>query len=158
TVHGSGNSSPRRGRGDRLPRSRRCAPRPGGGRFAAHQADKSVEVSFSYSHRHEALRDQLADHLSVLRRNGVINAWHDRRITAGDEWRSQIDAHLESADIILLLVSASFLASDYCYDIEMKRALEHCNAGAARVIPIILRPVDWHGGPYAKLQALPRDA
>lgn len=79
------------------------------------------------------------------------------KISAGTEWKDQIDARLDSADLILLLVSPDFLASDYCYDVELQRALERHIAGEARVIPIIVRPVDWHEAPFAKLQALPRD-
>lgn len=89
---------------------------------------------------------------------GYIASWYDRRISAGEEWKHQIDAHLEAADIILLLVSADFLASDYCYDIEMRRALERHDAGEARVIPVIVRAVDWTGAPFDRLKILPRDA
>jgi tetratricopeptide (TPR) repeat protein len=116
-----------------------------------------VEVFYSYSHKDEWLRDELETHLSLLKRTGVIADWHDRRITAGTEWAGQIDEHLESAGVILLLISADFLASDYCYDIEMKRALERHESREARVIPIIIRPVDWRGAPFGKLQALPTD-
>jgi hypothetical protein len=117
-----------------------------------------VSLFYSYSHKDEALREELETHLSLLRRQGVINGWHDRRIAAGTEWVGQIDQHLEAADVVLLLVSADFLASDYCYDVEMKRALERHAAGTARVIPVILRPVDdWQSAPFGKLQALPKD-
>jgi TIR domain len=92
-----------------------------------------------------------------LRRQGLIETWHDRRIGAGTEWAGAIDRELEAADIILLLVSADFLASDYIYDIELKRAMERHEAGTARVIPVILRPCLWQRGDFAKLQALPRD-
>jgi hypothetical protein len=118
----------------------------------------SVELFYSYAHEDESFRDEIEKHLSILKRNGLIVAWHDRRIGAGDEWRDQIDAHARSADIILLLISPDFLASDYCYNIEMKLALERHAAGAAVVVPIILRPVDWSDAPFAELQALPRDA
>ncbi|HEX9002629.1 MAG TPA: TIR domain-containing protein, partial [Blastocatellia bacterium] len=117
---------------------------------------KSVRVFISYSHRDEALRESLDKHLSALRREGSIEAWHDRMITAGTEWAGEIDRNLESARIVLLLVSADFIASDYCVDVEMKRALERHAAGEARVIPIIVRPVDgWDRMPFGKLQALP---
>lgn len=120
-------------------------------------ADAAIEVFFSYAHEDEALRDKLASHLKLLERQGVIQAWHDRQILPGAEWKGQLDSHLETAQLILLLISSDFLASDYCYDIEMKRALERHEAGAARVIPIILRPVDWKSSPFSKLQALPKD-
>lgn len=83
-----------------------------------------ADVFFSYSHKDEALRDRLEVHLTMLKREGIIETWHDRRITAGDEFAGVIDARLESADLILLLVSADFLNSNYCFDVEMKRALE----------------------------------
>jgi hypothetical protein len=116
------------------------------------------KVFFSYSHKDEELRDELEKHLSILKRQGVIAGWHDRKIGVGREWADEIDKHLNTADVILLLISADFMASDYCYDIEMKRALERHEAGEARVIPVILRPVDWRGAPFGKLQALPTDA
>ena len=116
-----------------------------------------VEVFYSYSHKDDDLRERLVTHLKLLQRQGVIKGWHDRLISAGTEWEGQINQYLESAQIILLLISADFLASDYCYDKEMTRALARHEAGEARVIPIILRPVDWTGAPFSKLHALPRD-
>ena len=80
-------------------------------------------VFFSCSHKDEALRDRLEVHLAALRRSGAISTWHDRRITASDPLGQRIDENLERADTILLLISPDFLASDYCHDIEMLRAL-----------------------------------
>ena len=117
-----------------------------------------VNLFFSYSHRDEELRDELEKHLSNLKNQGVIGAWHDRQIDAGSEWANSIDDHLNAADVILLLISSDFLASRYCYDIEMHRALERHHGGEAVVIPVILRPVDWKGAPFGNLQALPTDS
>ncbi len=119
---------------------------------------KAIEIFYSYSHKDEELRDELEKHLSILKRQGVITGWHDRRIGAGREWEGEIDTHLNTAHVILLLISADFLASDYCYDVEVKRAMERHEAEEARVIPVILRPVYWWGAPLGKLQALPTDA
>ncbi|MEZ4601355.1 MAG: toll/interleukin-1 receptor domain-containing protein [Syntrophotaleaceae bacterium] len=116
-----------------------------------------AKIFFSYSHRDEALRDELEKHLSTIRRQGFIEAWHDRRIVAGAELAHKISQNLEIADVILLLVSSDFLASDYCYDVEMKRAMERHAAGEARVIPVILRPCDWQDAPFGKLLATPPD-
>lgn len=118
----------------------------------------AVEVFYSYSHADELLRSELEKHLSILKRKGVIDGWHDRRIDPGAEWEKEIDTHLNNASIILFLVSADFIASEYCWNVEVKRALERHEAGVARVIPVILRPVDWTEAPFGKLQALPRDA
>ena len=117
-----------------------------------------VRVFYSYAHEDEALRDKLETHLSLLQRQGIIQAWHDREITAGRAWKDAIDQNLEAAELILLLISPDFLHSDYCYDIEMQRALARHEAGEAWVLPIHLRPVDWQGAPFARLQALPTDA
>jgi TIR domain-containing protein len=116
-----------------------------------------VRMFYSYSHKDDTRRAALEAHLALLKREGYITTWYDRRITAGEEWKGQIDKHLEEAQIILLLISSDFLDSDYCYDIEMARALQRQKEGSARVIPIILRPVDWAHGKLADLQAIPKD-
>lgn len=114
-------------------------------------------VFFSYSHADEALRDQLEKQLALLKRQGVVDTWHDRRIGAGSDFAKEIDEHVNSDDIILLLVSSDFLDSDYCYDIEMRRALERHEAGEAVVIPVILRPCEWQHAPFGNLNATPPD-
>lgn len=103
-------------------------------------------------HKDEECKDKLVKHLSILKRQGVIGDWHDRKIGAGNEWAGAIDEHLECTEIILLLVSDDFLASDYCWDIELKRGMARHEARTARVIPVILRNVDWAGAPFGKLQ------
>lgn len=112
---------------------------------------------FSYSHVDEALRNRLEVALAMLKNQGTLETWHDRRIPAGDVLDDAIDAQMERADIILLLVSPDFLASRYCYGIEMRRAMERHEEGRARVIPVILRPCQWHDTPFGKLLALPQD-
>lgn len=116
-----------------------------------------AKIFFSYSHDDEDLRDQLEVHLAALKRRGVIETWHDRRITAGDDFSGEISENLQDSNVILLLVSPSFVASDYCYDIEMRTALEMHDAGTARVIPVILRYCDWKQTPFGSLRATPRD-
>ncbi len=118
---------------------------------------KSISVFIAYAHEDEPLLKELEKHLAGLRNQGLITAWHDRNISAGAEWEHQINVHLNTAQIILLLISANFLASPYCYNIEMRRALERHELGEARVIPIILRPSDWKNALFGKLQALPRN-
>jgi hypothetical protein len=119
-----------------------------------------VELFYSYAHEDEALREELEKHLKILQRAGLIQTWHDRGILPGANWEKEIDSHLNSAQVILLLISADFMNSDYCFGIEMARALERQQAGQAVVIPVILRECLWQIGPLAaaKLQALPKDA
>lgn len=116
-----------------------------------------AKLFFSYSHKDEELRNELETHLALLKRQGVISSWHDRRITAGSDFDQAISSELESSQIILLLVSAHFLASDYCYEKEMTRALEKHEDGSAVVIPVILHPCDWHSAPFGHLRATPTD-
>ncbi len=120
--------------------------------------NQAIEVFFSYAHEDEELRDKLAKHLKLLERQKVISAWYDGDISAGDEWRQKIEQRLNSADVILLLISDDFLASDFCWGVELKRAMQRHEAGKARVIPIIVREVDWKEAPFGKLQALPKNA
>ena len=124
---------------------------------AMERHSQALRLFYSYSHKDETLRDELETHLKLLQRQGLIQPWHDRRILPGDDWVSDIDDNLNLANIILLLVSADFMASDYCYDNEMTRAIERHNNGEARVIPIILRPVDWRDTPFNKLSWLPQN-
>lgn len=116
-----------------------------------------ASVFFSYSHSDEGLRDQLEKQLSILKRQGVIETWHDRRIGAGEEIDKAISDNLMAADIILLLISPDFINSDYCYDREMTAAMERHERGEAIVIPVILRACQWHGAPFGKLNATPPD-
>ncbi len=116
-----------------------------------------AKVFFSYSHADENLRNRLEKHLSSLKRQGFIETWHDRRITAGGEFDGEIRQNLEDSQVILLLVSADFIASDYCYDVEVQHALERHESDSATVIPVILRSCDWHSAPFGKLLAAPTD-
>src|SRR6266496_4262022 len=123
------------------------------------ETSTAIEIFCSYAHEDEVWLRKLETHLSLLKRQGLISLWHDRLIVPGTDWAHTIDMHLETASVVLLLVSADFFASDYCYGIEMQRALERQEAGEARVLPILVRPVEgWQQAPFAHLQALPTDA
>ena len=118
----------------------------------------TVEIFFCYAREDEEIRKKLEKQLRASKRQGIIDIWYDREISPGAEWEREIDRHLNSAKIILLLVSPDFIDSDYCYSQEMLRAMERHERGDARVIPVILRPVYWQAAPFGKLQALPTDA
>src|SRR5579859_5898608 len=117
-----------------------------------------IEIFFSYSHKDKKMRTELEKFMSHLKRHPSIKAWHDGEIGAGMAWAQEIDMHLNKANIILLLVSQDFIASNYCYDIEMQKAIQRHEAGEARVIPIILSPAFWEETPLGKLQVLPTGA
>src|SRR5260370_25929717 len=116
---------------------------------------KPIEVFYSYADADENLCIELDKHLSLLSRDGLITAFHKRQILAGQDWTKILDHRLNGASIILLLVSADFLASDYCYGVEMMRAMERHRAGDARVIPLLLRSCDWRSALFGHLEALP---
>jgi tetratricopeptide (TPR) repeat protein len=122
------------------------------------QPTGAIEVFYSYAHEDEKLCDELVKHLANLKRRGIITHWYDRDINAGAEWDAEIKKHLDTASVILLLISPDFMSSDYCNDVEVERAMERHDAGEACVIPVFLRPVNWKGAPFGKLQALPTDA
>lgn len=116
-----------------------------------------VRVFFSYSHQDDAYRLRLAKALRLLERQGLIDTWSDRKLLPGDRWEEGIEQELERADLILFLVSTDFLASEFIWGTEMKRALEREKAGEARVVPVIVRPCDWHSAPFGYLQAVPKE-
>lgn len=113
------------------------------------------EVFYSYADADETLFIELDKHLSQLKRDGLIVAFHQRLIAPDMDWTKTVDSHLNTASVILLLISSDFLASDYCYSVEMRRAMERSEAGEAHVIPILLRSVDWQSALFGELRALP---
>lgn len=118
-----------------------------------------IEVFISYAHEDEKLRIELEKHLRLLERKNIISTWHDRKISSGSERKNEIDKHLRSSQVILLLISSDFVASDYCYCSEMDIAMELHYKDEAIVIPIMLRSVDgWKSSPLGKLEVLPENA
>jgi hypothetical protein len=117
-----------------------------------------VEIFISYSHLDADLAALLDTHLSALRREGLVATWFDRQIGPGDRWRDAIDERLERAALVLLLISANFIASDYCWDVELRRAMERHAAGQTRIIPVLLRDCDWQHLPFGAFQAVPTGA
>jgi hypothetical protein len=119
---------------------------------------KALSLFISYSHADEGIKTELLKHIAPLKRLNLVDAWHDRKLKAGEEWEQAIAKELENADIILLLVSIDFINSKYCYDIELDKALERHSEKKAIVIPVIARNCLWQHTPFSKLQALPKDA
>ncbi|MBL8330875.1 MAG: CHAT domain-containing protein [Rubrivivax sp.] len=122
----------------------------------------AVRLFYIYAHEDEQLRDELADHLMVLQRRGLILPWHDRKTVPGQCWNSIISEMLESAELVLLLISKDFLASDYIFGVELKRAMERFTERACDVVPIFVRsvniePEDAEDFPFMRLQGLPTD-
>lgn len=115
-------------------------------------------VFISYSHEDDTMVGDLLKHLSALQRKGLIEIWYDRRIGPGDEWKQEILDQIERADVILLMISASFIDSDFCYEEEMTTAIRRHDDGEALVVPVFVRECEWQNLPFAKLQGLPVDA
>lgn len=117
-----------------------------------------LRVFYSYSHHDRRMLERLYAHMVMLRREGLITEWYDGAIDAGSEWRDEIARELEAADVIVLLVSADFLVSEFCYEHEMRRAVERAHQGDALVIGVMLRAVDgWERTPFAEFQVVPQD-
>lgn len=116
-----------------------------------------IKLFYSYSHKDEELRNELAEHLFPLQRAGLIEVWHDRETLPGDTVDEEIAEKLRSADLVLVLVSPSFIRSEYCWDVELKNAIERHERGEARVIPGVLRPCQWQLTPLMALLAMPTD-
>ena len=120
--------------------------------------DIPVKIFTSYSHKDEALREELDVALAMIKRQPAIEIWNDRDIDAGEEWDEEIKKELDSADIILLLFSPRFLASRYIYEKEMATAIKRHEDKTARVVPIILKKCDWKATEFKKLQATPKNS
>lgn len=115
-------------------------------------------VFYSYSHRDAELRERLGTYLAPLKQQQKIIEWHDRQIEPGANWETEISSQLDAADLILLLVSADFLASEYCFGVEVEKAMARLKRGEVRVVPILLKPCLWEESRFSELQIIPRDA
>jgi HEAT repeat protein len=115
-------------------------------------------VFYSYSHKDSDLRERLGTYLAPLKQQQKISEWHDRKIEPGANWDTEINAQLNSADLILLLVSADFLASEYCFGAEVEKALVRLKRGEVKVVPVLLKPCLWEESRFSELQIIPRDA
>ncbi len=129
---------------------------------AAAAAPPPVRLFYSYAHEDEPLRDELQGHLKILERRGLLAPWHDRQIVAGSAWDRQIDEHLRSADLVLLLISKDFIESDYIFGVELAAAMTRHERQESVVVPVVVRAVDLDPDdadafPFLKLQGLPTD-
>lgn len=118
----------------------------------------AIKVFISYAHKDEQFKDSLVEHMSGLLRANVVSEWHDRKIAPGQDWSNEISENLDSSEIILFLISSSFMNSEYCMGVEVKKALSMHKEGSAQLIPIIVRAVDWSDSELSKVQGLPKDA
>ena len=118
----------------------------------------SVKLFVSYAHKDEKYKEDLEEHLSSLTRNKLIDSWHDRKIMPGTKWKDEIDSNLSEADIIIFLVSSSFINSDYSQEIEVKTAVKQHEKGRSVLIPVVIRACDWHDMIFSAFQGLPKDA
>ncbi len=117
----------------------------------------AVKAFVSYSHADELALERLIKHLAMLKQDGQIEEWVDQRILAGGVIDDDISLSLDSSGLFLALISPDFLASNYCFDKEMKRALKLNDQGKLRIVPIIVQPCDWKASPLRKFKAIPKD-
>ena len=118
----------------------------------------STKVFLSYAEPDKGLKHELENHLAALQQSGQITWWGEREIQSAADWTQAIDPRLSTADLVLLLVSADLVGSGYCVGAEVHQALERDKSGKARLIPIIVRPVDWVELPFRKVFVLPGNA
>jgi len=117
---------------------------------------ENIKAFVSCAHEDRELQKRFICYLIPLMREKNIELY-DGIVSAGTEWQPVVHARLNNCRLILLLISPDFLASDYCWSQEIQQALHRHDSGEALVIPIILRPTDWHDAPFSKLQVLPTD-
>ncbi len=134
----------------------RASERPWSGRSAASRGP--LKIFYSYAHEDEPILAELRKHLAPLRHEQIVVDWYDRELLPGADWDSEISSRLESADIVIALLSADFVASQYAYGRELRRALELHDRGSLALVPVVVRPCRWERLPVARLQVLPEDA
>ncbi len=121
-------------------------------------ANLPVRMFLSYARQDRELVQELKNHLTSLLLSGRLSVWGEREIQPGVDWAQVADARLDTADLVLLLVSADLLGSGYATGSEIMQVLERHRERKVSFIPLILRPVDWGDLPFASLQVVPRNA
>lgn len=116
-----------------------------------------LKIFYCYSHVDEVIRDELQKHTKMLERRGIITNWHDRKILPSQTWDKEISEKLSESDIVILIISADFISSDYCFEVEMQEALKLHKEGKLRIIPVCARTCDWKDAPFSHIQGLPLD-
>lgn len=119
--------------------------------------NNKMNAFISYSHHDQSMLDTLHSHLAQLKREQLITVWTDNEITAGQNVKNAINTSLSGSKLFLALLSPSYIASNYCYEVEFKSALKMQEKGELIIIPIIIEPCDWHNTPFKDLLALPKD-
>jgi hypothetical protein len=117
-----------------------------------------LSLFLSYAHADAEIAETLRKHLAPLRHEGIVHDWQDRDIRPGEHWDDEISTQLESADLVVALLSADFVASDYAYSRELRRAFELHQLRELVLVPVIARACLWQNLPIGALQALPDGA
>lgn len=110
-----------------------------------------AETFISYAHEDKSIMESLATHLSPLHRLGLIRLWHDKKLNAGAVLDKEIAGKLNNAEVVIMLVSADFINSDYCFSREMIAALENHRKNKTKIIPILARSCYWQLSPFSSL-------
>ena len=116
-----------------------------------------IRAFLSYAHEDHGWRDRLLQHIGWLRNSGRLEHFDDRQIKPGEAWDPRIQDELRGADIVILLISPSFVGSAYCTLNELTAAAERDRRGEARLVPILCEHVHLGGLPIGRLQCLPQD-
>lgn len=111
----------------------------------------------SYSHEDKKMCDKFLKYISCLERFIDTEHWYDGKITAGENIDDEIKKQLESSDVVFILISPSYIKSYYCYEKELKRAIERQKQGACKVVPVILRKYPSGEYIFSKLKFVPTD-
>jgi predicted helicase len=121
-------------------------------------ASDPIRLVYIYAPEDRPLLEDLEKHLAPLQRQGLITTWHGGKLLPGSDRQRERERRLEQAQIVLLLISPDLLATDDCYDATMQRTLERQRRGTLHLVPVLLRPVNWQGTPFAHLEPLPSNA
>jgi len=120
--------------------------------------EKVNKIFISYSRQDEEWKDRLVTQMRVLQQQIALEIWDDRRIQGGEEWLSEIENALQSANIAILLISPTFLTSNFIMEKEVPRLLERRQKQGIRIFPVIVKPCAWQKVDWLKrLQARPKD-
>ena len=117
-----------------------------------------LKLFLSYAHEDRDIVAELRKHLAPLRYEQIVTDWYDLELMPGHDWDQDIISQLESSDLVLVVISADFVASNYAYGRELNLSLDLHDQDRVRLLPVIARNCKWQNLPFARLQVLPEGA
>lgn len=118
---------------------------------------KKINIFISSVGADEAFRQEIKKRITILGRNIDLEVLYESEIKAGDDWRKEIKECFSQSEIVLLLISPDYVASEFHYTEILEKTIQKVKSGGSRVVPVHVRSVSWNELPIEELLPVPKE-